>query len=120
MRSDTLVQLLAALCATRSFMRQHVSNDNAFSVGQFKTLKHQPDYPQRFAGLEHAKGWLRSFFGRQNPSVGNNEIQRTPRRSNHSICAGSRGRALKEGNTIRHIIKLHLDDDVRSITRICR
>ena len=66
MRSDTLAQLLAALGATRSFSRPHVSNDNPFSEAQFKTLKYQPDYPERFAGLEHARGWLQSFFGWHN------------------------------------------------------
>ena len=39
MKSDTLAQLLAELGVTRSFSRPHVSNDNAFSEAQFKTLK---------------------------------------------------------------------------------
>jgi putative transposase len=66
MKSDTLAQLLASLGAVRSFSRPRVSNDNAFSEAQFKTLKYQPDYPGRFAGDLHARGWLQDFFGWHN------------------------------------------------------
>jgi len=41
MKSDTLAQLLASLGAARSFSRPHVSDDNAFSESQFKTMKYQ-------------------------------------------------------------------------------
>lgn len=66
MKSDTLAQLLASLGATRSFSRPHVSDDNAFSEAQFKTLKYQPDYPGRFLSELHARGWLQPFFGWHN------------------------------------------------------
>lgn len=66
MRSDTLAQLLATLGAQRSFSRPHVSDDNAFSEAQFKTLKYQPDYPGKFEGVLHARGWLEPFFGWHN------------------------------------------------------
>ena len=66
MTSDTLAQLLATLGVQRSFSRPHVSDDNAFSEAQFKTLKYQPDYPGRFAGELHARGWLAPFFGWHN------------------------------------------------------
>jgi len=66
MKSDTLAQLLATLGVQRSFSRPHVSDDNAFSEAQFKTLKYQPDYPGRFAGELHARGWLALFFGWHN------------------------------------------------------
>jgi putative transposase len=66
MKSDTLAQLLATLGVQRSFSRPHVSDDNAFSEAQFKTLKYQPDYPGRFAGELHARGWLEPFFGWHN------------------------------------------------------
>ena len=66
MKSDTLAQLLASLGATRSFSRPHVSDDNAFSEAQFKTLKYQPDYPGRFHSELHARGWLQTFFGWHN------------------------------------------------------
>jgi len=63
MKSDTLAQLLSILEVGQSFGRPRVSNDNAFSEAQFKTLKYQPDYPGRFTGLLHARGWLGDFFG---------------------------------------------------------
>lgn len=66
MRSQTLAQLFATLGVERSFNRPRVSNDNPFSEAQFKTLKYQPDYPGRFNGLCHARGWLQSFFGWHN------------------------------------------------------
>jgi putative transposase len=66
MKSDTLAQLLATLGAQRSFSRPHVSDDNAFSESQFKTMKYQPDYPGRFTGELHARGWLAPFFGWHN------------------------------------------------------
>lgn len=62
MRSDGLAQLLGALGVARSFSRPHVSDDNAFSEAQFKTLKYQPDYPDRFASPTHARGWCQEFF----------------------------------------------------------
>jgi putative transposase len=66
MKSDTLAQLLASLGATRSFSRPRVSDDNAFSEAQFKTLKYQPDYPGRFNGVLHGRAWLQDFFGWHN------------------------------------------------------
>jgi transposase InsO family protein len=62
MRSSGLAQLLAGLGVTRSFSRPHVSDDNAFSEAQFKTLKYQPDYPDAFASPLHARGWCQEFF----------------------------------------------------------
>ena len=66
MKSDTLAQLLASLGASRSFSRPRVSDDNAFSESQFKTMKYQPDYPGRFEGELHGRGWLQDFFGWHN------------------------------------------------------
>ena len=66
MTSDTLAQLLASLGASRSFNRPRVSDDNPFSESQFKTMKYQPDYPGRFDGELHARGWLQDFFGWHN------------------------------------------------------
>jgi len=62
MKSDGLAQLLSNLGVTRSFSRPRVSNDNAFSESQFKTLKYQPDYPGEFTGMLHGRGWLQEFF----------------------------------------------------------
>jgi len=54
--------LLASLGITKSHSRPHVSDDNPFSEAQFKTLKYRPDFPERFASLEHARTFLRAFF----------------------------------------------------------
>jgi putative transposase len=62
MRSDGLAQLLGSLGVVRSFSRPHVSDDNAFSESQFKTLKYQPDYPERFNSPTHARAWCQEFF----------------------------------------------------------
>jgi putative transposase len=62
MRSEGLAQLLGSLGVERSFSRPHVSDDNAFSESQFKTLKYQPDYPERFSGPAHAQAWCQEFF----------------------------------------------------------
>jgi hypothetical protein len=65
-QNGTFRQMIARLGATRSFSRPHVSDDNAFSEAQFKTLKYQPDYPGRFHSELHARGWLQQFFGWHN------------------------------------------------------
>ncbi len=62
MRSEGLAQLFGAIGVVRSFSRPHVSDDNAFSESQFKTLKYQPDYPERFTSLVHARAWCQEFF----------------------------------------------------------
>jgi putative transposase len=66
MKSDTLAQLLDSLGASRSFSRPRVSNDNAYSEAQFKTLKYQPDYPGRFGSALHGRAWLGDFFAWHN------------------------------------------------------
>lgn len=66
MKSDTLAQLLAALGVSTSFSRPRVSDDNAFSEAQFKTLKYQPDYPGRFESELHGRAYLQDFFGWHN------------------------------------------------------
>jgi len=45
-----------------SHSRPRVSNDNAFSEAQFKTQKHQPDYPGRFDNTAHARAWCSEYF----------------------------------------------------------
>ena len=54
--------LLAGLGVAKTHSRPHVSDDNPFSEAQFKTLKYRPDFPERFASLEHAREFLRAFF----------------------------------------------------------
>jgi putative transposase len=66
MTSQTVAQLLADLGVTRSHSRPHVSNDNPYSESQFKTLKHTPRFPERFANLAHARAFTDSFFEHYN------------------------------------------------------
>jgi putative transposase len=62
MTARGFVELLAALGVDPSHSRPRVSNDNAFSESQFKTLKYQPDFPGRFCDAEHARAWCAEFF----------------------------------------------------------
>lgn len=62
MTSKLVANLLADLGITKSLNRPHVSNDNPFSESQFKTLKNQPTFPERFGGLEDARSFCVGFF----------------------------------------------------------
>jgi len=62
MKSHSVAQLLATLGVTKSHSRPHVSNDNPFSEGQFKTLKYRPEFPVRFGSPEDARGFCQEFF----------------------------------------------------------
>ena len=62
MRSQTVAQLLATLGITKSHSRPHVSDDNAFSESQFKTLKYQPDFPERFGSHPEALAFCDTFM----------------------------------------------------------
>ena len=53
---------MADLGLTQSFSRPRVSNDNAFSESQFKTLKYRPEFPGRFGSLADAKAFCQRFF----------------------------------------------------------
>lgn len=44
------------------YSRPHVSNENPYSEAQFKTLKYQPDYPERFGCQQDARSWAKEFF----------------------------------------------------------
>jgi putative transposase len=61
MKADSMAKLCAKLGVAQSFSRPRVSNDNAFSESQFRTMKYQPDYPGRFGSPLHARGWLEEF-----------------------------------------------------------
>jgi putative transposase len=63
MRSQSLALLLSDLGVTASHSRPHTSDDNPFSEAQFKTLKYQPGYPDRFGSIQDARAWARRFFG---------------------------------------------------------
>jgi putative transposase len=66
MRSQTVAQLLATLGIAKSHGRPHVSNHNPFSESQFKTLKYQPEFPERFAGYDHGLDLCAQFMHWQN------------------------------------------------------
>jgi len=62
MKGKPLSQLLVDLGISRSHSRPHTSDDNPFSEAQFKTMKYRPDYPDRFASIDAARQWARTFF----------------------------------------------------------
>lgn len=62
MKGKPLSQLLLDLGITKSHSRPHTSDDNPFSEAQFKTMKYRPDYPERFASIDAARIWARTFF----------------------------------------------------------
>jgi putative transposase len=66
MRSQSVAQLLATLGITKSHSRPRVSNDNPYSESQFKTLKYQPDFPDRFASFDDALDLCGRFMHWQN------------------------------------------------------
>jgi putative transposase len=62
MKSKQVTQLLVDLGIIKSHSRPHVSDDNPYSEAHFKTLKYRPDYPDRFADLQHARQWGHLVF----------------------------------------------------------
>jgi putative transposase len=62
MRAKATALLLADLGVTKSHSRPHTSNDNPFSESHFKTMKYQPQFPQRFGSIQDAKTFCRRFF----------------------------------------------------------
>jgi len=62
MTSKPVAFLMADLGVTKTHSRPHVSNDNPYSEAQFKTLKYQPDYPERFGCQQDAHAWAKNFL----------------------------------------------------------
>lgn len=62
MKSKPVAFLLADLGVTKTHSRPHVSNDNPFSESQFKTMKYQPAFPERFGSIEDARAFCQDFF----------------------------------------------------------
>ncbi len=62
MKAKSTAELMADLGLTQSFSRPRVSNDNAYSESQFKTLKYRPEFPGRFGSLVDAKAFCQRFF----------------------------------------------------------
>lgn len=61
MTAHCYLDLLGELAITASHSRPRVSNDNAMSESQFKTMKYQPDYPRRFDSYDHAMRWCEEY-----------------------------------------------------------
>jgi len=61
MIAQPLTALWPLLGIEPSRSRPHVSDDNPFSEAAFKTLKHHPTFPGRFADLRQATLWMRAF-----------------------------------------------------------
>jgi putative transposase len=62
MASKPVAFLLPDLGVTKSHSRPHTNNDNPYSESQFKTLKHRPEFPDRFGCLEDAHAFCTRFF----------------------------------------------------------
>lgn len=61
MTSKTVAALLSDLEVTRSHSRPRVSNDNTYSEALFKTMKYAPVFPERFASIGDARGFIGEF-----------------------------------------------------------
>lgn len=66
MTSKSVATLLADLQVTRSHSRPKVSNDNPYSEANFKTLKYDPVFPERFGSLTDARMFMDQFRDRYN------------------------------------------------------
>jgi putative transposase len=62
MKAKATAQLLADLGVVQSHSRPHTSNDNPYSESQFKTLKYQPLFPDRFVCIAWARDFMRLYF----------------------------------------------------------
>jgi putative transposase len=62
MRGKPVAFLLADLGVTKTHSRPYTSSDNPYSESNFKTLKYQPEFPERFEDIEHARAHCRRFF----------------------------------------------------------
>ena len=78
MRSKTLGELYDDLAIVRSHSRPHVSNDNPFSESQFKTMKYQPEFPDRFGLIEDGRAFCRRFFPWHNTEHRHSAIAHLP------------------------------------------
>ena len=62
MVAHRFIDMLGELGVTLSHSRPRVSNDNPVSEAQFRTMKYQPDYPERFDSVAHATQWCNEYF----------------------------------------------------------
>ena len=62
MKAKTVAQLCDDLAIVKSHSRPYVSNDNPFSEAEFKTLKYDPAFPERFGSIQDARAFCAEFF----------------------------------------------------------
>jgi putative transposase len=62
MKSKPVALLMSDMGVTKSHSRPRTSNDNPYSESQFKTLKYNPGFPNRFGSIEDALGFCQEFF----------------------------------------------------------
>ena len=61
MTSKPVVLLLTDLGVTKMHSRPHVSDSNPYSGSQFRTMKHRPEFPDRFGSIQGARAFCRRF-----------------------------------------------------------
>jgi len=62
MTSKPVAFLLSDLGVTKTHSRPYTSTDNPYSEAAFKTLKYRPGFPARFASIDEAREFCRTFF----------------------------------------------------------
>jgi transposase InsO family protein len=62
MKSKPVAFLLTDLGVTKTHSRPHVSDDNPYVEGIFKTVKYCPEFPDRFGSIEDARAFCLTFF----------------------------------------------------------
>lgn len=62
MRSLVVAQLMSNLGVNKTHSRPHTSDDNPFSESLFKTVKYDPEFPDRFSSIEEAHEFCGGFF----------------------------------------------------------
>ena len=62
MTGQDVSDLMVKLAVTRSHSRPKTSNDNPYSEAQFRTLKYDPYFPEKFDSWDHAHDFAESFF----------------------------------------------------------
>jgi len=105
MRSKPVAMLLSDLGVAKSHSRPHVSDDNPYSEAQFKTLKYRPDFPERFASIEHARAFCVTFFAWYNNEHRHSGIGYMTPQSMHSGHAPQM--FLARQGVLDHAFELH-------------
>ncbi len=62
MTSKPVAFLLSDLGVTKTHSRPYTSTDTHYSEAHFKTLKYRPGFPTRFANINQAPEFCRTFF----------------------------------------------------------